>query len=156
MVSVKQCFESMNVADITKTDPTSGLKLFVFTSDQEIQMMVVGLDGFVINMGGTSFAWGILVCLASYYVFNLKYSKPYWHIKAVMQDFIMNDPYDNWSAASAKLKNLYNWLKKNENSPKFQQKNVQRELQFNEGTSGDKLGKISPKFPRLVDNLKNK
>ena len=38
--------------------------------------------------------------------------------------------------------------------PKFQQKNVQRELQFDKGTSGDKLGeKNSPKFQRLVDNL---
>ena len=56
MVSMKQCLESMNVADITKTDPTSGPKLFAFTNDQNIQMMVVGIEGFVINVEGTSFA----------------------------------------------------------------------------------------------------
>ena len=38
---------------------------------------------------------------------------------AVMQDFIMKDPYDNWSAASAKLKKLYNWLEKNEKQSKI-------------------------------------
>ena len=74
---------------------------------------------------------------------------------AVMQDLFMKDPYDSWSAASAKLKNLYNWLKKNENSQKFQQKNVQRELQFDEGKNGDKVGEKSHcQLPRLVDNLR--
>ena len=68
----------------------------------------------------------------------------------------MKDPYDGWSAASAKLENLYNWLKKNENNQTFQQKNAQRELQFDKGNTGDKLReKNSPKLPRLVDNLAN-
>ena len=66
--------------------------MVIFEDESIVQVFIAGEDDDLMELPVTTIGGGIVYLMATYYVFNVEYPKPYQPLLFFFQDFIMDKP----------------------------------------------------------------
>lgn len=93
--SILVCSETDDEDSEYKNVEKSPPRLFLFVKNNELEHACITADGCTIPCeSGDDFNDALILLLATYYTFDLSYPRIYSQILGILQQYVLNDPYN--------------------------------------------------------------